>query len=68
MTSAPIIIPRRPLPERREAARRRLAPSPAPSSPAPTSKLFRPTDLEFNPPPLKESAGEAIYIYDDRQY
>ncbi|OWR41065.1 putative Mitochondrial tumor suppressor 1 protein [Danaus plexippus plexippus] len=45
--------------------------SPAPASPAPNaSKLFRPGDLDFppQPPPLKESAGEAIYIYDDRQY
>ncbi|XP_047018823.1 uncharacterized protein LOC124629489 isoform X1 [Helicoverpa zea] len=43
--------------------------SPAPASPAPNaSKLFRPGDLDFPPPPLKESAGEAIYIYDDRQY
>ncbi|KAL4716373.1 hypothetical protein ACJJTC_006735 [Scirpophaga incertulas] len=44
--------------------------SPAPPSPAPNaSKLFR-GDLDFppQPPPLKESAGEAIYIYDDRQY
>ncbi|CAH2076563.1 unnamed protein product, partial [Iphiclides podalirius] len=43
--------------------------SPAPASPAPNaSKLFRPGELDFPPPPLKESAGEAIYIYDDRQY
>ncbi|XP_068632442.1 uncharacterized protein toc [Battus philenor] len=43
--------------------------SPAPASPAPNaSKLFRPGDLDFPPPSLKESAGEAIYIYDDRQY
>ncbi|CAG4982161.1 unnamed protein product [Parnassius apollo] len=43
--------------------------SPAPASPAPNaSKLFRTGELDFPPPPLKESAGEAIYIYDDRQY
>lgn len=43
--------------------------SPAPASPAPNaSKLFRPGELDFPPAPLKESAGEAIYIYDDSQY
>ncbi|XP_041988205.1 uncharacterized protein LOC121739722 isoform X2 [Aricia agestis] len=44
--------------------------SPAPASPAPAaSKLFR-AELDFPPapPPLKESAGEAIYIYDDSRY
>ncbi|CAH3866470.1 unnamed protein product [Pieris brassicae] len=51
--------------------KRRGEGSPAPASPAPNaSKLFRPGDMDFPPPPppLKEAAGEAIYIYDEGHY